>query len=132
MILLDTHVLVWMAADPGKLSRRARSAIRGAAKSGGLGIASISLWELAWLLTSGRLRCCGTVEGALREMMEETHVVVRGIDAAVAALAAHFPPSFPGDPADRLIAATAQIDAVPLVTADERIRKSELLIDTIW
>ena len=56
MILLDTHVLVWLATEPTKLSKLARSAIRRASRAGGIGISAITLWELAWLATHGRLR----------------------------------------------------------------------------
>jgi PIN domain nuclease of toxin-antitoxin system len=44
VILLDTHVLVWLVADPARLSRRAASAIRRARANQGIGIAAISLW----------------------------------------------------------------------------------------
>ncbi len=47
MILLDTHVLVWMASEPKQLSRRAREAIREARERTGVAIATITLWELA-------------------------------------------------------------------------------------
>jgi PIN domain nuclease of toxin-antitoxin system len=49
----------------------------------------------------------------------------------VAALATHFPDDFPGDPADRLIAATARADGVPLVSRDARLRASAV-VETIW
>ena len=52
MILLDTHVLLWLAAEPARLSRAAASAIRRALRSGGIAIASISLWEIAALNSS--------------------------------------------------------------------------------
>src|SRR4029077_18688394 len=55
VILLDTHVVVWMASDPGKLSRPASDAIREASREGGIAISAITLWELAWLMTNGRL-----------------------------------------------------------------------------
>jgi PIN domain nuclease of toxin-antitoxin system len=131
VILLDTHVLVWLAAEPKKLSRSAASAIRRSLRSGGIGAASISLWEIAVLLSTGRLRAPGTADGAIRLLLEKTRVTVLEITPDVAALATQFPESFPRDPADRLIAATARSRSIPLVTADERMRKSPL-IKTIW
>jgi PIN domain nuclease of toxin-antitoxin system len=59
VILLDTHVLLWLAAEPSRLSRTATAAIRRALRSGGIAIASISLWEIA---VQGRLRARGTTE----------------------------------------------------------------------
>jgi PIN domain nuclease of toxin-antitoxin system len=131
VILLDTHVLLWLAAEPKKLSRPAASAIRRCLRSGGIGAASISLWEIAMLFALGRLRAPGTVDDAIRLLVEKTGVTVLEITPDVAALATQFPENFPRDPADRLIAATARARSIPLVTADERIRRSPL-VKTIW
>ncbi len=131
MILLDTHVLLWLAAEPRKLSRPAASAIRRSLRLGGLGVASISLWEIAMLLSAGRLRAPGTSDDAIGLLLERTGVTVLEITPEVAALATQFPESFPRDPADRLIAATARSHSIPLVTADERIQRSPL-VKTIW
>ncbi len=131
MILLDTHVLVWLAADTGRLSRTAAAAMRRALASGGIAVASISLWELAMLFARGRLRGPGGVETSIRAILDGTGVGVREITPAVAALATQFPPEFPADPADRLIAATARAEGLGLVTSDERIRASPL-VKTIW
>jgi PIN domain nuclease of toxin-antitoxin system len=131
VILLDTHVLVWLAGDARRLSRAAASAIRRAAASGGIAIASITLWELAMLFARGRLRGPGTAETSIRSIVEATRVSVREITPDVAALATQFPADFPADPADRLIAATARADGLPLVTSDERIQASPL-VKTIW
>jgi PIN domain nuclease of toxin-antitoxin system len=54
MILLDTHVLIWMASDPKRLSKKARDAIREARQKTGVAVATITLWELAWLAENGR------------------------------------------------------------------------------
>lgn len=131
MILLDTHVLAWLALEPKKLSRPAATAIRRALGSGGIGVASITLWELAQLFASGRIRSAGTVESAVSRILEETGAVVLETTPVIAALGTQFPADFPRDPADRLIAGTARAEGMPLVTADERIRKSPL-VRTIW
>lgn len=131
MTLLDTHAWIWLAVEPERLSRRARSAVRRSLRSGGLAIASISLWETAMFFALGRLAVTGTPEGAIRELLSETRVAVREITPAIAALATQFPDDFPKDPADRLIAATARAEGLPLVTKDARIRSSPLL-KTIW
>lgn len=131
MILLDTHVLVWLATEPKRLSRSASSAIRRALRSGGIAIASISLWEIAMLVAVGRIRAAGTADAVIRLLVEETRVLVLEISPSVAALAMQFPEDFPRDPADRLIAATARDRGLSLVTADERIRACPL-VRTIW
>ena len=131
MIILDTHVLVWLAGDAERLSRPATGAVRKALASGGLAIASITLWELAMLFTRGRLRGQGTIESSIRSIVDATGVTVREITPEIAALATQFPHDFPADPADRLIAATARSEGAPLVTSDERIQASPL-VKTIW
>ena len=89
MILLDTHVLVWMVADSKRLSKSALGAIRAAQREGGLGISAISLWELAWLVGRGRIQAYGTVEASVRLLIEG--VIVRPITPEIAAVAAQYP-----------------------------------------
>jgi len=131
VILLDTHVLVWLVTEPRQLSHRAASVIRRARQDQGIGIASISLWELAWLFVRGRLRRSGTVEASVRRVVESAGVALRPITPEIAALGTQFPDDFPRDPADRLIAATARAGGLVLVTRDERLRGSPLL-RTVW
>ena len=129
MILLDTHVLVWMSSDPKRLSKRAREAIRQARADSGIAVAAITLWELAWLANSGRLQVAGSVESYVRETI--SRVIVKPITPEITALAVQMPANFPKDPADRMIAATAAVEGLSLVTADERIQGSKR-VATIW
>ncbi len=131
MILLDTHVLLWVAADPRRLSRTARAAIQRALAAGGLAVASISLWEAASLVSRGRLRIAGTVESFLEQLVGGTGVTIKEITPEIAALATQFPEDYPRDPADRLIGATARAAGLALVTQDSAVRASPL-IRTIW
>ena len=129
MILLDTHVLVWLASEPTKLSRQASSAIRRAGRGGGIAISAITLWELAWLATHGRLQPTGTVEAYLDEV--SSRVAVLPITTKVAALANQFPIDYSSDPCDRLIGATALAEGMLLVTKDAKIRDCKQL-HTLW
>jgi PIN domain nuclease of toxin-antitoxin system len=129
VIILDTYVLVWMASDPKRLSKKATDAIREARQKSGVAIAAITLWELAWLAENGRLTVAGSVESFVRETA--ARVIHQPITPEIAALAVQLPEGFPKDPADRLIAATAMAEGAALVTADERIRQAKV-VQTIW
>lgn len=129
MILLDTHVLAWAVGDSNRLSRTATSEIRRARRGSGLAISAISLWELSWLLSRGRIQTYGTIEATVRNMTDG--VTILPITPEIAALATQFPQDYPSDPSDRLIGATARAEGLTLVTRDERIRRSPL-IRTVW
>lgn len=131
MILLDTHVLVWMVSDSSRLSRAAARELRKAEQTGDMAIASITLWELALLYHHGRLRTSGSIESAIRMILEKSRVQVLEVNPEIAALTTTFPDSFPKDPGDRLIGATARAYGLTLVTQDDRILSSPL-IRSIW
>lgn len=129
MILVDTHALIWAVDDSKRLSRQAAAAIRRARRHGGIAVSAITVWELASMLARGRVRRYGTIESSLRLLLE--NVVILPITMEIAALGAQFPSDYPGDPGDRIIGGTARAEGIPLVTHDERIRRSPL-IETIW
>jgi PIN domain nuclease of toxin-antitoxin system len=129
LILLDSHVLAWAVADSRRLSRTAASEIRRARRGSGLAISAITLWELSWLLSRGRILSYGTTDATLRSMTEG--VTILPITPEIAVLAAQFPETYPSDPSDRLIGATARAEGIALVTRDERMRRSPL-IRTVW
>jgi len=131
VILLDTHVLVWMVSDSSRLSRDAARELRRAEQEGELAIASITLWELALLYHHGRLRTSGTIESAIREILEKSRVQVIEVTPEIAALSTTFPEHYPKDPGDRLIGATARARGLTLITNDERILSSPL-IRCVW
>jgi PIN domain nuclease of toxin-antitoxin system len=130
VILLDTHALLWMATDPNRLSKRAHEAIHQARRNqAGIAVATITLWEIAWLAHHHRIVVMGSVESFVRESV--ARVILRPATPEIAALAVRLPDPFPKDPSDRLIAATAMVEGMPLVTADTRIRRSKV-VETVW
>jgi Uncharacterized protein conserved in bacteria len=118
-----------MGLEPSRLSKPAESAIREAQSDEGVAISSITLWELASLLARRRIQPFGTIENSLRLLTEK--VAVKPITLAIAAACGEFPRHYSGDPADRIIGATARVENMSLVTKDQSIRNSGLL-HTIW
>lgn len=131
MILLDTHAWFWLGARPERLTAAARAAIDRALKSGGIAIASVTLVEMAAWMGRGRLLATGSPETALADLVQSTAVIVKEITPTIATLAVRFPREFVRDPADRIIAATAQAEGLPLVTRDVKLRASRL-VETVW
>jgi PIN domain nuclease of toxin-antitoxin system len=129
MILLDTCVVAWMASSPEMLSQTAKDAIQNASGTGGMAISGITLWELAQLMTAGRLKISGAVEAFVDEIAER--LVVLPISPKVAVLGARFSDPYPRDPVDRLIGGTALAEGIALVTKDRAIRSSGQ-VKTIW
>ncbi len=117
-VLLDSHVLHWWSAEPDRLTEAAADAISSA---GELAVASISWFELAWLARHERIVATIPIATWLEELAAQVRTI--GTTAAIAATAVALPDSFPGDPADRLIYATAVEYGWPLITKDERLRR---------
>lgn len=129
MILVDTHVVLWLAVEERRISAKARAAIIKARTEDGLAISGITLLELTILASKGRIQVSAGIESLLREV--EARFAVLPITARVCMAAMGLPPAYPKDPADRIIAATAIAEGLPLITADRGIRGSKAL-RTVW
>jgi PIN domain nuclease of toxin-antitoxin system len=130
VILLDTHVVVWMTTDKRQLSDAAAAAIREASRTAnGVAIAGSTLWEIAMMSLSGQFRLRSTLTEYLRYI--ETMFVVLPITGAIAELSVSLPASYPRNPTDRLIGATAVAHGLELVTKDVGIRRSGA-VKCIW
>ncbi len=130
MILVDTHVVVWLALDQTHLSKNARAAIDDTRQNGdGLAISDITLLELATLSSKGRIRLDISLESFLHEV--EARFIILPISGRACVSALGLPATYPKDPADRIIGATALVEGLSLVTADREIRRSRAL-HTIW
>ena len=130
MIVLDTHALLYDALTPTRLSPRARKAIEAGFADRELACCDISLWEIAMLIAKKRLDPAMDARQFLDDVIAARRVRVLPISAEVAVLSQSDMFSH-GDPADRLIAATALLHRAPLVTSDARLRKLKE-IATIW
>ncbi len=122
-IICDTHVLLFWADQPQRLSAAARGTLERGLDEGDLACSDISLWEVAMLHARGRLnnRADVTLGGYIRDILTALAMTVLPITPEIAELSqsamfAH------GDPADRLIGATALAHRASLVTADMQLR----------
>ncbi len=130
MILLDTHVVIWLALEPGRISKRARAAIQETRQRGeGLAVSDITLLEIATIENKGRIKLNASLEAFLAEI--EARFIVLPITGRICVSALALPAAYPRDPADRVIGATALVEGLPLITADDGIRRSKAL-KTIW
>lgn len=116
-ILLDTHVVHWWSAEPQRVSKPARKALEEADE---LVVAAISWYELAWLARHERIVVNVPIRSWLQGLAAQLRTI--GVTPAIADTAVALPSSFPGDPADRLIYATAIEHGLGLVTKDRAIR----------
>jgi PIN domain nuclease of toxin-antitoxin system len=126
LIVLNTHVWFWLVASPELLSEASTAAIDRADK---LFVSAISCWEIAMLVQKRRVEISQPTEQWLECALRSTGTELLPIGPTVAALAARMP--LHGDPADRLIVATAIMFGAELVTKDHLIRTSGL-VATIW
>ncbi len=127
MIVLDTHAWLWWLSDPDQLGRDVIKRIRGSER---IGVAAVSCFEVAAAVAKGRITLDrGTLEW-LQQALSAPRVELLPLTPAVAVKATMLG-RFHGDPADRLIVATAILESAVLVTKDQRIRKYEA-VSTIW
>ena len=125
MILLDTHILIWLLIAPERLPAKARKAILAARQSGPLALSAISLWEIAWLAENHRIEIDVSVDSFVSKCA--SYVQVLPITPEIAVRSVQFPDSYPKDPQDRIIGATAIVEGIRLLTHDMRIAASGLV-----
>jgi PIN domain nuclease of toxin-antitoxin system len=127
VIVLDTHAWIWLTSDPRRLGRSARAVLR---RERSLGLAAISCWELATLEARGRIALDRDPVEWMEASFDAEGIELLPLTPAVAAASAALK-DFRGDPADRLIVATALTHGAMLVTKDERIRRAGGVV-TVW
>lgn len=119
-VLLDTHVVHWWSAEPKRVSKPARKVLEEADE---LVVAAISWYELAWLARHERIAVNVPIRTWLQGLAAQLRTI--GVTPAIADTAVALPSSFPGDPADRMIYATAIEHGLDLVTKDRAIHDHE-------
>ena len=130
--ICDTHILLFWAHEPERLSSTARQTLEQGLTHGELAIADITLWELALLLDRGRLVLPADVAADfyLKQLLAALRLQILSITPEIALLS-RSDLFLHGDPADRLIGATALQLGAPLITADTKLRALPDL-HTVW
>ena len=128
MIVADTHIIIWDALKPEKLSKKAKAAIREANESDGIIFCDISLWEIAMLISRNRVKVDVTYREFINLLFNSNKYISQGIDPDIADLSTRIFQNTENDPADRLIASTAIVKKAKLVTADRAMRSSSEVV----
>ena len=120
-ILLDTHVILWSLLKPEELNKSIKQTIEEAQEQSQLFLSSISLWEIAMMKNKKRINIYEPLRDFLRAITNIDGLTVLDISADIAAESVILTDNFHGDPADRIIAATAITTGSVLLTRDNKI-----------
>lgn len=122
LLLLDTHVWLWFAlGDTGRLASPVRKKIEAAVHGGKLAVSVISVWEIGMLEAKGRIILGSPCEKWVATALELPGLRLIGLEPEIAVASSRLPGEMHGDPADRILAATARERDAVLATADERL-----------
>jgi PIN domain nuclease of toxin-antitoxin system len=131
MIVLDTHIIIWDALNPNKISKEAKEAIIQANESDGIILCDISLWEIAMLMKKERIKVNARYKDFISLIIASNRYIIQEITVDIAELSVNLSSSVNKDPADRIIAATSICNNAPLITADANLLNAKE-ITTIW
>ena len=121
LLLLDTHIWLWLVQGNRALAPRIRESIREAAATGRLRVAAISIWEVALLASRGRITLERPSLVWVRDALARSGAVLEPLSPEIAIHACELPDRFHPDPADRMIVATARVIDASLMTRDRPI-----------
>ncbi len=121
LLVVDTHVLIWLMFGDDRLGRRARHRIDLAAKAGGLVISAITPWEIGVLANKKRIDLQRDVMAWVRDALALPGVTLAGLEPEIAVESTRLPFRMHPDPADRILVATARQLGATLITADHRL-----------
>jgi len=119
LLLLDTHALVWSVEERPRLGSAAKRAINIAARLNQVAVSAISAWEVALLISKGRLNLSTDVMIWVRSALSKPGVNLVPLEPVIAVASTRLPFEMHPDPADRILVATTRNLGASLVTADK-------------
>ncbi|OKH33491.1 twitching motility protein PilT [[Phormidium ambiguum] IAM M-71] len=131
MILLDTHIWLWLLHDPSQLSDPARVAIDAEEPQNGLLVSTISVWEVAVKSSIGKLTLPLPIDKWYKLAQTQAGITIEPLSPLDAIASTQLPGNFHKDPADRILVAIARRYGIPLVTCDAKILNYQY-VQTIW
>jgi PIN domain nuclease of toxin-antitoxin system len=120
-VLLDTHVLVWLVAGDTRLSLPARQRIEEAAQRNAAWVSAITPWEIGMLVAKDRLALTQDAQEWMEQVLALPGLRLAPLEPAIAVASSRLPGDPHGDPADRIIVATARHHGATLITADDKL-----------
>lgn len=130
-LVLDTHTLIWLVNGDSQLPAPVKRKIQAAEDQGSIALSAMSFWEIALLYKKERLNLLVDVETWITRIIEQPHFMVINPTPDILIKSVNLPDSFPNDPVDRIIAATALSLGATLITKDKKIRQYKKL-QTWW
>jgi len=118
LLLLDTHVLVWSLEWFDRLGAKTNNLLNKAARENRLAVSAITPWEIALLVSKGRLKLNADVMEWIRDALGKPGVRLIALEPEIAVASTRLPWEMHSDPADRILVATARKLGATLVTAD--------------
>jgi len=131
MILLDTHIWLWLLHNPEQLSASAQIAIAKAEPQNGLLVSAISIWEIAVKSSIGKLTLPLPIDQWYELAKDHSGIVIENLSPIDAIASTQLPDVFHKDPADRILVAIARRYQIPIITCDAKILNYPF-VTTIW
>lgn len=120
-LTLDTHTLIWMVEEAPRLGAQAAEALNRAGWENRIIVSAITPWEIALLVSKGRLQLGVDVMDWIREALGKPGVRLAALEPEIAVESTRLPFEMHPDPADRILVATARRLGATLVTADRAL-----------
>lgn len=129
-VLLDTHIWIWLCANPSKLSKKAKAALA-SKKVENLFISIMSCWEVAKLHEKGRIRFSVPISEWVTRASSHPRLSILELNPQICLKSCELSSAGLRDPVDQIIVATALSENLVLISADDSIRKSAA-VRVIW